>query len=57
MGRIVANGGDINVKSPWSEVCHNISCISDIVAQPILMASLTGQTVGVGWKESGKVLH
>ena len=48
----------MNVKSP-SEVCHNISCVSDIVAQPILvmLASLTGQTVGVGWKESGKVLH
>ena len=57
IGRIVANGGDVNVKSGYTEVCHNISCVSDIVAQPILVTSLTGQTVGVGWKESGKVLH
>ena len=33
IGRIVANGGNVNVKN---EVCHNISCVSDIVAQPIV---------------------
>ena len=46
--RLVDGGGDVNVKGNW---------VSYIVAQPILVASLTGQTVGVGWKESGKVLH
>ena len=54
----MANGGDFNIKSSSiNKVCHNISCVSDIVVQPILVASLTGQSVGVGWKESGKVLH